>query len=59
MDNICEWTDANKMKLNEKKSKVMVFNYTRNYQFATRVHLNHTLLETINEIAWYQSDLGP
>ena len=49
MNNICEWTDANKMKLNEKKSKVMVFNYTRNYQFSTRVHLNDTLLETINE----------
>ena len=27
----------------------MVFNYTRNYQFSTRVHLNDTLLETINE----------
>ena len=37
------------MKLNEKKSKVMVFNYTRNYQFSTRVHLNHTLLETVQE----------
>ena len=49
MDNICEWTTTNQMKLNEKKSKVMVFNYTRNYQFATRVHLNDTLLETINE----------
>ena len=27
----------------------MVFNYTRNYQFSTRVHLNDTLLETIYE----------
>ena len=49
MDNICEWTDAKKMKLNEKKSKLIVFNFTRNYQFSTRVHLNDTLLETISE----------
>ena len=27
----------------------MVFNYTRNYQFATRIYLNSTLLETISE----------
>ena len=49
MDKISEWTTTNQMKLYEKKSKVMVFNYTRNYQFATRVHLDHTLLETIHE----------
>ena len=49
MDNICEWTDAKKMKLNEKKSKLIVFNFTRNYQFSTRVNLNDTLLETISE----------
>ena len=49
MDNICKWTADNKMKLNESKSKVIVFNYTRNYQFATRIHLNNTLLETISE----------
>ena len=48
-DNICEWTNLNKMKLNESKTKVMVINYTRNFQFATRIHLNGTLLETIQE----------
>ena len=49
MNNICEWTEINKMKLNEQKSKVMVFNFTKNYQFSTRVHLNNTLLEIIRE----------
>ena len=49
MDNISEWTDANKMMLNGNKSKVMVFNCTRNYQFATRIHLNDQQLETIHE----------
>ena len=27
----------------------MIFNYTKNYQFATRIYLNNTLLETISE----------
>ena len=38
----------NKMKLNENKSKVMVFNRTRNFQFSTRIHLDNTLLELIS-----------
>ena len=37
------------MKLNETKSKIMVFNFTHDYQFSTRVHLNDTLLETTPE----------
>ena len=49
MNNICDWTDTNHMQLNEKKSKVMIFNYTRNYQFCTRIHLKNSLLETIEE----------
>ena len=49
MDKICEWTDQKLMKLNEKKSKVMVINFTHNYQFATRIKLNDTLMETIKE----------
>ena len=48
-DKICQWTEQNKMKLNEKKCKVMIFNRTRNYQFSTRVHINNTILETISE----------
>ena len=49
MNNVFEWTKSNKMELNERKSKVMIFNYTKNYQFATRIYLNNTLLETISE----------
>jgi hypothetical protein len=36
-----------KMKLNEKKSKVMVFNFTNDYQFATRLCIGDNLLETV------------
>ena len=49
MDKIFKWTDDRKMKLNEKKSKIMVFNFTQNYQFAIRVYLNDNLLENISE----------
>ena len=49
MNNVAEWTQNNKMELNESKSKVMIFNYTRNYQFGTRIYLNNTILETITE----------
>ena len=40
MDKICQWTSTNKMKLNQKKSKVMVFSCTKNFQFSTRIHLD-------------------
>ena len=49
MDNISDWTQHNKMKLNEKKTKLMVFNFTHNYQFSTRVKLNDILLEIIDD----------
>ena len=35
------------MKLNESKSKLRIFNRTRNYQFSTRI--NNSLLEIVNE----------
>ena len=38
-----------KMKLNQKKSKIMIFNFTRNYQFGTRLYLENQLLETVQE----------
>ena len=49
MDKISEWTDNKKMKLNVEKSNVMIFNETKNYQFATRIQLNETILETVKE----------
>ena len=49
MDNISKWTKTNKMELNEGKSKVMIFNCTKKYQFSTRIFLNNSVLETISE----------
>ena len=49
MHQIESWTKSNKMKLNCQKIKVMIFNLTRNYQFSTRILLDNTLLEIIEE----------
>ena len=49
LDGIQNWTDRNQMELNEKKSKVMIFNYTKNFQFSTRLYLGETLLNIISE----------
>jgi hypothetical protein len=37
------------MKLNKEKTKVMIFNFTFNFQFSTRVYLEDTLLDLVNE----------
>ena len=66
LDSVQEWTDGKKMKLNHKKSKVMIFNFTKNYQFATRVYLGDTLLEIVkdtkllgtiisSDLSWWQN----
>ena len=47
LNTIQEWTDGKKMKLNEQKTKVMIFNYTNNYQFSTRLYLQSELLEIV------------
>ena len=49
LNNINNWTEEQKMKINETKTKVMIFNYTNNYQFSTRLTLNDKTLETVNE----------
>ena len=49
MDKIQQWTQHNKMKLNGKKTKLMVINFTRNYQFSSRIYLENELIEIIEE----------
>ena len=49
LNKIEAWTNENKMKLNSKKSKVMVFNFTTDFQFATRLYIEDSLLETVTE----------
>ena len=49
LDSISSWTTDQKMKINSKKTKTMLFNFTNNYQFRTRLKLNNELLETVTE----------
>ena len=47
LQTIKEWTDRQKMILNQKKTKVMVFNFTDNHQFTTRMNLNDENLDIV------------
>ena len=66
MDNISEWTDKKQIKLSEEKSKLMIINFTKKYQFSTRVLLNNTLLDIVDntvllgtvmssDMTWYKN----
>ena len=48
LDNIDDWTKNQKMLINGKKTKTMVFNYTDKYQFTTRLQLNSKTVEVIS-----------
>ena len=49
LNQIENWTILNKSKLNVKKSHVMIFNFTEDFKFSTRLYLENKLLEIINE----------
>ena len=49
LDDIAVWTESNKMKLNEAKTKFMVFNQTKKSQFSIRLNLNGKPLEKVEE----------
>ena len=49
MDKIERWTNENQMKVNGKKTKLMIINFTRNYQISTRIYLEGELLEIVKE----------
>ena len=56
------WTEKNQMKLNTSKTNYMVFNFSMNYQFNTRLTLKGQHLEQVNETKLLglkiRSDLG-
>ena len=49
LDKMNKWTNDNEMKLNETKTKYMIFNFSKKYQFNMRIHLNENLVEQVNE----------
>ena len=49
ISDICDWTTKQKMKLNLKKSNVMIFNPSKNYKFTTRIKMEDHTLPIINK----------
>ena len=44
-----EWTDKNKMKLNQNKSNIMIFNPSKKFKFTTRLEMNGHTLPVVNK----------
>ena len=49
LNEINEWTERQKMLINQKKTKTMIFNFTDKYQFTTRLSLKDKTVEVINQ----------
>ena len=49
LDLIQSWTEENQMALNKTKTKYMVINFTKKFQFSTRLTLENQLLEEVSE----------
>ena len=49
LDTINQWIIQQKMKINQKKTKTMKFNFTNKYQFMTRLSLNAENVEVVSE----------
>ena len=49
LSQIEKWTEENKTMLNVKKSNIMIFNFTLDFQFSTRLYLENNLLDTTNQ----------
>ena len=48
IDEIDNWTENQQMIINQKKTKTMIFNYTENHQFTTRLLLKNEIVEVID-----------
>ena len=49
LNQINQWTLNQKMKINEEKTKTMIFNFTNKFNFQTDLKLNYEIIETKNE----------
>ena len=50
LDLINEWTEKQHMIISEKKTKAMIFNYTHNHQFTTRLALKGQNIEIVDQM---------
>ena len=49
LNKMVKWTEEKEMQLNPLKSKYMIINFCRSYQFKTRLFMNNQLLEQVHE----------
>jgi hypothetical protein len=49
LERIQKWTEKQKMILNQKKTKCMIFNFTENYKFTTRLQMNNENIEVVKQ----------
>ena len=49
LDKICEWTNRKKMLINSDKTKYMIINFTKNFQFSTRLSLEGKVIQQITQ----------
>ena len=51
LNQINEWTKGKKMQLNIKKTKNMIFNFSKKHQFTTKLNVNDKNIEMVRETA--------
>ena len=49
LNNISAWTAKQKMRLNHKKSNIMIFNFSRKNKFTTRLKMNDKILPVVKK----------
>ena len=49
MERVDKWTDSKQMKLNIKKTKNIIFNFSRDKKFSTDIKLRNNVIETVSE----------
>ena len=49
MDKIRQWTQANKMMLNTKKTNAMIFNFSKQNQFTSRIKIEKETIKIVTQ----------
>ena len=50
MRDIENWAKNKQMRLNPKKTKNIIFNFTKSHQFSTDIHLDNETIETVSDV---------
>ena len=50
LNDLNDWSEHQKMQINQKKTKAMIFNFTDNYQFATRLNLKNENIQLVDKM---------